>query len=234
MQKTPPYYLIEDRDLDDINEKCKKSNKFMLSRITARPFERLQFLRGSQNLFLDIGYNRPEFYKLLEIIHEYYIADIKSWTKTAVDGIFFMDDLGTSRGMLINPIFWRNVFKPLYKEYCDIIHNSGKFVFFHSDGNIEEIFGDLIEIGIDAINTQLFVMDIEKLGLKYKGKFTLWGELDRQVQAFGTPRDIFKAVLRIKKAFYTGNGGIIAQCLWGKDNSMVNIKAVYDAWNNEY
>ncbi len=54
----------------------------------------------------------------------------------------------------------------------DIVHSAGKFVFFHSDGNIEAILGDLIEVGIDAINSQLFIMNIEELGKKYKGKLS--------------------------------------------------------------
>ena len=75
-------------------------------------------------------------------------------------------------------------------------------------------------------------MDIERLGSKYKGKFTLWGEVDGQnVQAFGNPEDVYKAVMRIRKSFYNDKGGIIAQCLCGKGNPKENIKAVYEAWN---
>ena len=42
---------------------------------------------------------------------------------------------------------WREVFKPLYKAYCDLIHKAGKFAFFHSDGHIAAIYDDLIEQG---------------------------------------------------------------------------------------
>ena len=126
---------------------------------------------------------------------------------------------------------WREIFKPLYKDYCDIIHSAGKSVFFHSDGFIEPIIEDLIEIGVDALNAQLFCMDIEELGRKYGGRLTFWGEIDRQhVLPFGTTEDVDKAVTRVRTALDHGKGGVIAQCEWGKDNDLPNIEQVYQSW----
>lgn len=230
----PPFNLIKERKLSYINKYCEKSDKFILSDLTGNLFERLQFLRGTQNLFMDIAYDKSEFYKLLNIVHEFYLEDIKSWIKTEVDGIQLMDDWGTQKALLINPKAWRKIFKPIYKEYCDLIHSARKFAFFHSDGNIEEIFGDFIEIGIDAINSQLFVMNIEELGKKYKGKITFWGEIDRQyILPFGELEEVEMAVKRVRSALYSDEGGIIAQCEWGKNNPVQNIKAVFKAWNNQ-
>lgn len=226
-----PWDLIRKRDLSYVNRSCEQSDKFMLSDVTARPFERLQFLRGSQNLYLDIGYGTPEFRKLLEMVHEFYIEDIKSWCRSDVDAIFFMDDWGTARSLLIDPKTWREIFKPLYKEYCDIIHAAGKFTFFHTDGWTEEIFGDFVEVGIDAVNSQLFTMNIEELAQKYKGKITFWGEIDRQhVLPFGSTQEARQAVIRVRDALDDGTGGVIAQCEWGKANPRENIEAVFEAW----
>jgi len=227
----PPWHLVRGRDLSYANRCCAKSNQFMLSDVTARPFERLQFLRGAQNLYYDIGYGVPELRLLLEMVHEFYLEDIRGWCASEVDGIFFMDDWGTNTTLLINPQIWREVFKPLYREYCEIIHAAGKFAFFHSDGNTQEIFGDLVEIGIDTINSQLFTMDIEELARLYKGKVTFWGEIDRQyVLPFGTPEEVSAAVHRVRRALDDGRGGVIAQCEWGKDNPKENIKTVFREW----
>lgn len=230
----PPYHLIENRDIAYINKSYEETDKFVLSDVTARPFERLQFLRGSQNLFLDIGYDLAEFHKLLKIVHEFYLADIDNWCKTNVDGIFFMDDLGSSSGPLINPKVWREIFKPLYKEYCNMIHAAGKFAFFHTDGNTEKFFNDFVEIGIDAVNSQLFIMNIEELAKKFKGKITFWGEIDRQfVLPFGSPEDVKRAVIRVRKDLDDCSGGVIAQCEWGKNNPIKNVEAVFEAWDGE-
>jgi uroporphyrinogen decarboxylase len=227
----PPWHLIRERDLSHVNRSCEQSDQFVLSDVTARPFERLQFLRGTEDLFVDIGYGTAEFRKLLEMVHEFYLEDIRSWCMSNVDAVFFMDDWGTNERLLINPRIWREVFKPLYKEYCDIIHAAGKFAFFHTDGHTQTIFGELIEVGIDAINSQLFIMDIEELARLYKGKVTFWGEMDRQhVLPFGSPEDVREAVRRARRAFDDGTGGVIAQCEWGKNNPRENIQAVFEAW----
>ena len=112
-----------------------------------------------------------------------------------------MDDWGSNTSLLINPAQWRVVFKPIYAELCEIIRSAGKFVFFHSDGNIEAIYPDLIEIGVSALNSQLFCMDIERLGERYRGKITFWGEIDRQrILPYGTPEEVRAAVHRVRKA----------------------------------
>ena len=78
-----------------------------------------------------------------------------------MDGITFMDDWGSERALLISPKMWTHYFKPLYKAYCDLAKAHGKFVFMHSDGYIFDIYEHLVEIGVDAVNSQLFTMPIE-------------------------------------------------------------------------
>jgi len=230
----PPWSLVRQRDLSHVNETCRQSEKFMLSDVTARPFERMQFLRGTENLYMDIAYGSAKFYELLEMVHEFYLEDVNSWCQSNVDGIFFMDDWGARNSLLINPQTWREIFKPLYRQYCDIIHRADKYAFFHTDGHTEAIYGDLIEVGIDAINSQLFTMDIEELAKNYKGQVTFWGEIDRQqVMPFGSPEEVREAVMRVRRALDDGSGGVIAQCEWGKDNSRENVAAVFGAWSEE-
>ncbi len=228
---SPPMHLLQGRDHSYVNRQCDQSDKFMISDITARPFERIQFLRGSENVFMDLAYGTKEIRKLIEMVHEFYLEDVKSWCKSNVDGVFFMDDWGSTRKLLIPPSTWRDIFKPLYSQYCDEIHAAGKFAMFHSDGNINEIYGDLVEIGVDAINSQLFCMDIDEIASQYKGKITFWGEMDRQhTLPFGSPADVERDVMRVRSLLDDGRGGLIAQCEWGKNNPEENIHAVYKAW----
>ena len=108
---------------------------------------------------------------------------------------------------------------------------SRKFVFMHSDGNITSIYPDLIEIGIDAVNSQLFCMDIEELGKKFAGKITFWGEIDRQqLLPHGSLEDIRQAVAEIHENLYAG-GGVIAQCEFGPAARPENVFEVFAAWD---
>jgi len=228
----PPWEYLKSTDLNEVNRNCAESDKFMLSDICARPFERMQFIRGTQEFFIDLAYGNKEVFKLRDMVHEYNLKHIKMWLETDVDGIFMMDDWGAQDNLLISPNLWREFLKPLYAEYCDLIHKYHKYVFFHSDGWIEDIYKDIVEIGIDVINSQLFCMNIEKLAQKYKGKITFWGEIDRQrLLPFGSTDEITKAVYRVRRALDDGTGGVIAQCEWGKNNPQENIESVFNAWN---
>ncbi len=69
----------------------------------------------------------------------------------------------------------------------EIAHAAGKKLFMHSDGHILAIYPDLVEIGIDAVNSQIFCMGVEKLA-PFAGRITFWGEIDRQhLLAHATP-----------------------------------------------
>lgn len=228
-----PWELLEQADFSKVDISCEKSDEFMLASTQTRPFERMQFLRGTENLLMDLAYAEKEIYRLRDMLHEFFIREMEMWANTGVDGVTFMDDWGSQTSLLISPALWREFFKPLYKDYCDILHSKGKFAFFHSDGNIESIYPELIEVGIDAINSQLFCMDIERLGEKFAGKVTFWGEIDRQyVLPFGTPEDVRDAVKRVAKALIRKKRtGVIAQCEWGIKDPKENIEAVFGEWN---
>ncbi|MEW5902596.1 MAG: uroporphyrinogen decarboxylase family protein, partial [Acidobacteriota bacterium] len=152
------------------------------------------------------------------------------WARTAVDALVFSDDWGSQQALLISPELWREMFKPLYRDYIEICHRHGKFAFMHSDGFILDIVPDLVELGLDALNSQLFCMDIEELGRRFRGKITFWGEIDRQrLLSHGTPAEIRAAVTRVKNALYQC-GGVIAQCEFGAGARPENVAAVFAAW----
>jgi len=226
-----PWEVIREADWSEANRSCAQSDLFMRGGSLANIFERMQFLRGSENLFLDLAYGVKEVYRLRDMLHDFCTTELELWAKTDVDSIGFCDDWGTQTALLISPDLWRSFFKPLYRDYCEIIHRGGKFAFFHSDGHIEAIYPDLIELGVDALNSQLFCMDIEELGRKYRGKITFWGEVDRQhILPFGTPDEVRAAVRRVRAALDDGAGGVIAQCEWGVEDPLENVMAVFEEW----
>jgi len=231
-----PWEILKNADWSNahksVEENLASTNpKFLFGGTTLRPFERMQFLRGSENLFMDLAYDTAEVRKLRDIVHEFHLAELEQVCKLPVDGISYMDDWGSQTSLLISPDLWRSFFKPLYRQYCDMIHAAGKKIFFHSDGNIRAIYGDLVELGINAINSQLFVMDIEELGRTFRGKITFWGEIDRQwVLPFGTTEDVRRAVGRVRRALDGGNGGVFAHCEWGVTVPLENIQTVMRSW----
>lgn len=233
---TPPREMLDRADLDTANRTCHKIRtqpdpRFVNCGSHVRPFERLQFLRGSENLYMDLGEQSAEFFRLREMVLDFECRAMTLAATCDADAVSFMDDWGSQTGLLISPAQWRAVFKPMYRTYCDIARKQGKKIFFHSDGHIMDIYEDLIEIGVDAVNSQLFCMDIEQIARRFKGRITFWGEIDRQhVLPRGSVADVRAAVQRVRTALDDGQGGVIAQCEWGVNNPPANITAVYDEW----
>jgi hypothetical protein len=221
-------------DEKKVNAFCKDSGKFTYSNSWIRPFERYQFIRTTELAMIDIALDSPEMKELIKIIHIHYLKEVEEWAKTDIDAIGIMDDWGMQKGMIVSPEFFRKYYKPLYKEYIEIARHYKKYVFMHSDGNITEIIPDLVEIGIDALNSQLFCMDIEELGKKFRGKITFWGEIDRQnILPNGNKRDIENAVSLVFNNLFS-SGGVIGMCEFGPAAKPENIFHVFESWNNVF
>ena len=216
-------------DTKAVNEYCEKTDKFVVMTDLARPFERIQFIRGSESLFVDLALDDPKMLAMLEKIHDFNCRLFERWGQTKVDALFAMDDWGTQRSLLINPEKWKQVFKPMYRDYSDIAHKHGKRLFFHSDGNTLAIIPELIDIGFDAVNLQIFAIGVEKLA-QFRGEITFWGEMDRQhLLPRGTPEDIADAVKLVRDMVWQ-DGGAIAQLEFGPGANPDNIRQYFASW----
>ena len=166
----------------------------------------------------------------IEKMHDFYCRYLTKLAQTDVDGLQIMDDWGSQQALLINPATWRELFRPIYRDYIDIAKKYGKKIFMHSDGYILDIIPDLIDLGLDALNSQIFCMGIDRLK-QFRGKITFWGEMDRQnLLVRGTPQQIRAAVQSVYENLWNG-GGCIAQCEFGPGANPENVMAVYAAWN---
>ncbi|MDH3252982.1 MAG: methyltransferase, partial [Ignavibacteria bacterium] len=106
-----------------------------------------------------------------------------------------------------------------------------KFAFMHSDGCIAAIYEDLVEIGVDALNSQLFVMDMEDLASRFRGRITFWGEIDRQhVLPSSDPEVVREAVQRFVTLLHDPRGGTIAQFEFGPGIVPGNAFIVFEEW----
>ncbi|UCG89458.1 MAG: methyltransferase [Gemmatimonadota bacterium] len=212
---------------------CRTTDQYVLAGTCPRPFERLQFLRGTENLYLDLARPPSALHDFLARLHAFYVEELELWAQTDVDGLTFMDDWGSQQALLISPEQWRTMFKPLYAEYVDIAHLHGKHAFMHSDGYITDIIPDLIEIGLDALNAQVFCMGVEELGKRFAGELTFWGELDRQQLLPYASVDEIRAAARQLRAAFHRSGGFVAQCEFGPGARPENVYAFFTACEEE-
>jgi uroporphyrinogen-III decarboxylase len=227
---SPPMHLIA--NMDAVERSCTETDGFTLSALPIQPFERMQFLRGTEQLFKDLITQPAELFKLRDVVHEFYLAWIDAWCDTPVDALFMADDWGTQVSMLIRPKLWRELFKPLYAEYIAKAQAAGKFVYMHSDGQITAIIDDLIEIGLDALNAQVTCMDYQELHERFRGRVTFWGQMDRQhMLCFGTSDEARQAARDFYQYLADDNGShVVAQMHIEPDAKPENIETVLEAF----
>lgn len=210
--------------------KAREAGKFVIGGWISL-FERLQYLRGTENLYCDIALEEEDMSTLIEHVMGYQRVYLKKWLEMDIDAVTFGDDWGSQRSLLISPDQWRKIFKPLYKELIDMIKAAGKKVFFHSDGYIMNLYPEFIEMGVDALNSQLWCMGVENVAEKYAGKITFWGEISRQTTLpHGTPEEIRECAKKMKELLYK-NGGLIGESEVNRDVPLENIKTVLESWN---
>lgn len=217
-------------DAGAVNDFCRNTDKFVIAGCCPRPFEQLQFIRTTEELYMDLVDIPSNMKKFMGKMHTFYCDLLEKWAQTEVDALNFMDDWGSQKSLLINPKTWEAYFKPMYKDYISIAKKYGKKTFMHSDGNTLDIYPEMIELGLDAFNTQIFCIGLENLE-QYKGKITFWGEIDRQhLLPEGNVEDIQNAVREVYGRLWE-NGGCIAQCEFGPGAKPDNVYHVFRTWN---
>lgn len=184
---------VADRFFADIDAGIrKKGDLFRVFRIGFSLFERAWTLRGMENLMVDF-IDQPGFVRdLLRSIADYNIAQISHALTYDIDAVYFGDDWGQQRGLLMGPQLWREFIRPELQRMYAVVREAGKYVFIHSCGDVDELFDDLIDIGVNCFNPfQPEVMDVFSLVPDYRGRLSFHGGLSTQrVLPFGTPDDV--------------------------------------------
>jgi uroporphyrinogen decarboxylase len=193
---------LDHRFFADIPERIARyGDRFRVFQIGFSLYERAWTLRGMQNLLMDF-YDHPDFVRsLLETIADYNIAQIREALKYEIDAVYFGDDWGQQRGLQMGPRLWRQFIYPVLKRMYSAVRDSGKLVFIHSCGDVDEVFDDLIGIGLNCFNPfQPEVMDVEVLMERYRGRLTFHGGLSTQrTLPFGRVEDVRAETQRLLK-----------------------------------
>lgn len=181
------------RFFEDIQEKIDLwSDRFSMFNMGLALFERAWSMRGMERLFMDF-YDHPEFvHRLLNTIADYHIAKLRKALEFDIDAVYFMDDWGQQRGLLMGPDIWRTFIFPVLKRMYSVVKDAGKYVVIHSCGSVEELFDDLINIGVNCFNPmQPEVMDAAGILKAYRKRLSFYGGISTQrTMPFGSPEDV--------------------------------------------
>ncbi len=175
-------------------------------------FERAWMLRGMPQLMVDM-LEAPEWVdELLDALTTFNLSVVQELLKYDVDGVLFGDDWGHQQGLLFNPRLWRRFVKPRLALLISTVKRAGKAAFVHSCGKVQELFPDLIEIGLDVFNPfQPDVMDVYGIKRKFGDRLSFYGGMSVQrTLPHGTPEQVRAEARRLMEVVGQGGGFIIA------------------------
>jgi uroporphyrinogen decarboxylase len=81
----------------------------------------------------------------------------------------------------MGPDLWREYVKPVLAPMYGVVRRAGKAVMIHSCGDVDELFPDLVELGVGCFNPfQPEVKDVRGLLRDWKGRLAFHGGLSTQ------------------------------------------------------
>ena len=203
------------------------------------PFERAFGLQGMDNFLTNLALH-PDFAKALlknnadlcktmmgSFLHE--IGD-------NIDIIKIGDDLGTQESLLISPKMYREILKPIHADLIAYTkERTNAKVLFHTDGDVQPLIDDFVEIGIDILNpiqTSAGKMaDLEGLKKRFGKNMVFCGGIDtHNVLPHGSPDDVRQEVRRVINTLGPGGGYMVSSVhTVMNDVPAENILAMVDA-----
>lgn len=181
-------------------------------------FERAWYLRGMENIFNDMFFNKKLLHYLLDKISDFFIEKAEKFLEIVGDYIqvfFTGDDLGTQNGPLISPRMYKEFIMPYHKRVYGFIKSKTKAkLILHSCGSIFDYLPYLIGVGVDGINpvqSTAFKMEAMRLKKCFGKELSFWGGIDTQkILPFGSDEDLRKEVLDKIVNLSDGGGYILS------------------------
>jgi uroporphyrinogen decarboxylase len=177
--------------------------------------------RGYENFFMDLVMNKEFAEALLDKVLDLFCRMYTNYLKEVgeyVQIIYITDDLGTQAGLLMSPVMFREQIKPKFKALNDHLKSlTDAKIMFHSDGAIEPLIEDLVEIGVDILNpvqtSTKGLEDTKALKDKFGKNLCFHGAIDvQQVMPNSSVQEIEAEVKKRVTELGKNGGYILAPC----------------------
>lgn len=209
-----PFRLEPDITWDEARAKhaaLRARDKFILANAYG-PNEATWRLRGFTQLLYDFA-DAPEFIsEIAGAYMDFLIAVIDRCIEqgAAPDAFFMIEDLGSTRGMIVSPEKWRQIHKPLVARLGAFLASRHVGFWMHCCGNAEAIFEDLIECGVQVMQPleAKAGLDVRALKERYGDRLTLFGNINVITMA-RSAADIEEEIRDKLAAFKESRGGYI-------------------------
>ncbi len=210
-RKTEPVFPSEQElreEMDDFREQQKMFEPYTCLAMSVEGCLSVAYRNMGFENFCEKMYLEPlEIDRMLELHAENILVRAREFAVNGMGPLFFItDDIAYNKGLIFSPVFLRQNWLPKLRNAITPLKEKNIKVILHSDGNINDILDDLIDIGIDGIHPvdREAGMNIGILKKKYGKSLLLFGNVVLYGQNTDSiveqTKDCFK-----KASFYGGH-----------------------------
>lgn len=169
-------------------------------------------IRGYEQFLLDT-IERPAWAEcLLGRLADQNMHKAVAAARAGADWIRCGDDVANQKSLMFSPATWRRLILARWAAVwarVKEIHPAAK-IWYHSDGNILDIVGEMADAGLDILNPlQPECLDVDQLHRRWGDRLTLDGCIGTQsTMPWGTPADVRRRVADCITA-YGRHGGLM-------------------------
>jgi len=177
-------------------------------------FERMHYLRGFENLLMDMHLHPGWVDELAERVLSFPLGiaeEIGRRFKGRVHGFAMTDDWGTQCDMICSMPMWKEFYKERYTRLFGAIHDAGMHAWMHSCGHVNEVIEEWIDCGLDVVNLQQPTnLGIVEIGNRYRGRICFETICDIQMTLpHGTDEQVRREAKLLLECWGTDKGGFV-------------------------
>jgi len=178
-----------------------------------------EFMMGMNDFMMMVYEDRALVEDMLETSTEHFARLTKAVIEAGADLVFVADDIAFKTGLFIPPKIMKEIWVPRMARIMEPAVDAGVPVMFHSDGKVDDIVEDLIDMGLSCLNPMdPYGIDYGDYKTKYGGRLCLSGNVDIEFPlSKGTPEEVDADVKKHMDILKSGYG-YIATC----SHSIVN------------
>lgn len=177
-------------------------------------------LRGTVEFMMDMALNEEFAVHLINLVTETINGLLEGYLTAAGDNIDMIelpgDDYASNENLLISPAMFKRFIKPALRRLIATVrrHNPALKIMLHSDGCINDLLPEFIDLGIDVVHPlePVVAMDLSAIKTAYGDRLTFLGGIDISHAMPGTQADVVEEVKRRIAQLGPGGGYIMAPC----------------------
>lgn len=201
--------------LPGLIERIQVGGPYCLMASNGNIFESSWFLRGFEQIFLDMALQPEIAHAIFTKVTDFYVAHFSKILEAAngeIDLVFTADDIGHQEGLLMSAAMWEEQLKPFHQRLNQVIHNYGAKVIYHSCGAVMELVPGLIDMGVDILQPLQFNargMDPVLIKELHGDRLAFEGGVNVQKTLLGSQQEVRQEVEDLVRILGRGGGYIL-------------------------